>query len=297
MPIRETSNDPGVAALTGEHTAGQAAIIGQSNEGRGVLGVSETGQGVWGHSVSSTGVVGVSTSGWAVSGGSETGYGVAGQSKQSAGVRGTSEAGRGTEGVSTDSEGVVGFSKKSTGVWGQADGAGTGVLGTSNSGVGIHGKGGRLAGFFEGDVEVTGDIRLANADCAEDFDIANADLIEPGTVMVLGDDGLLQPSQSAYDKRVAGVVSGAGNYKPGIVLDKRGSQPNRKPIALLGKVYCKVDAGYASVEIGDLLTTSPTPKHAMKASDQSKAFGAVIGKALRPLDGGQGLIPILIALQ
>jgi hypothetical protein len=49
--------------------------------------------------------------------------------------------------------------------------------------------------------------------------------------------------------------------------------------------------------MGDLLTTSPTPGHAMKADDPLKAFGAVIGKALRPLDEGEGLIPILIALQ
>jgi hypothetical protein len=35
----------------------------------------------------------------------------------------------------------------------------------------------------------------------------------------------------------------------------------------------------------------------MKASDQLKAFGAVIGKALRPLTAGQGLIPIVVALQ
>ena len=35
----------------------------------------------------------------------------------------------------------------------------------------------------------------------------------------------------------------------------------------------------------------------MKASDSAKAPGAVIGKALRPLIDGQGLIPILIALQ
>jgi len=35
----------------------------------------------------------------------------------------------------------------------------------------------------------------------------------------------------------------------------------------------------------------------MKTSDPSQAFGAVIGKALRPLAAGQGLIPILIALQ
>jgi hypothetical protein len=96
---------------------------------------------------------------------------------------------------------------------------------------------------------------------------------------------------------VAGVISGAGDYKPGIVLDKQGSQLNRKPIALLGKVYCKVDASYAPIEVGDLLTTAPTPGHAMKAADPLKAFGAVIGKALRPLKAGCGLIPILIALQ
>jgi hypothetical protein len=69
------------------------------------------------------------------------------------------------------------------------------------------------------------------------------------------------------------------------------------PVALLGKVYCKVDAECGSVDVGDLLTTSATPGHAMKAGDPLKAFGAVIGKALRPLQAGQGLIPILVALQ
>lgn len=38
--------------------------------------------------------------------------------------------------------------------------------------------------------EVTGDIRLNNADFAEDFDIADTDSIEPGTVMVLGYESL-----------------------------------------------------------------------------------------------------------
>ena len=72
---------------------------------------------------------------------------------------------------------------------------------------------------------------------------------------------------------------------------------NRMPLALVGKVYCKVDAGHGAIEIGDLLTTSPTPGHAMKAADPMRAFGAVIGKALRPLASGTGLIPILVALQ
>jgi len=174
---------------------------------------------------------------------------------------------------------------------------GDGVFGESNTGVGLHGKGRRLAGFFEGDVEVTGDIRLANADCAEDFDVSGVVKPEPGTVMVLGNEGTLSESQQAYDKRVAGVISGAGDYKPGIVLDKQQTSGNRQPIALLGKVFCKVDAQFGAIEVGDLLTSSPTPGHAMKTSDPFKAFGAVIGKALRPLKEGQGLIPILIALQ
>jgi hypothetical protein len=105
------------------------------------------------------------------------------------------------------------------------------------------------------------------------------------------------PSQRAYDKRVAGVVSGAGGLRPAVVLDAQDNGAHRVPIALLGKTYCKVDAQYAAIEVGDLLTTSPSIGHAMKAADTSRAFGTVIGKALRPLKGGQGLIPILIALQ
>src|SRR5205814_9377912 len=144
---------------------------------------------------------------------------------------------------------------------------------------------------------ITGDVILTGADCAEEFDISEAMDIEPGTVMVLGQEGGLQQSQRAYDKRVAGVISGAGNYKPGLILDRQQARDNRLPVALVGKVYCKVDAQYAPIAVGDLLTTSPTPGHAMKADDPLQAFGSVIGKALRPLEAGQGMIPILIALQ
>lgn len=115
--------------------------------------------------------------------------------------------------------------------------------------------------------------------------------------MVLGEEGALRQSHQAYDKRIAGVISGAGHYKPAIVLDKQASGSKRQPIALLGKVFCKVDATYAPIEVGDLLTTSDTSGYAMKAADPLKAFGAVIGKALRPLHEGQALIPILVALQ
>jgi hypothetical protein len=93
------------------------------------------------------------------------------------------------------------------------------------------------------------------------------------------------------------VISGAGEFKPGMILDRRDSVGKRAPLALVGKVYCRADAQYGSIEVGDLLTTSPTPGHAMKACNSQQAFGAVIGKALRPLRRGQGLVPILIALQ
>jgi hypothetical protein len=154
---------------------------------------------------------------------------------------------------------------------------------------------GRDSLIFNG---AAGDIILANADCAEDFDISNSAEIEPGTVMVIEQEGKLKESDLPYDKRVAGVISGGSNYKPGLVLDKRKSVENRKSISLMGKVFCKVDAQSAPIDVGDLLTTSSTKGHAMKALDPVKAFGSVIGKALKPLEeGSTGMIPVLVALQ
>lgn len=149
----------------------------------------------------------------------------------------------------------------------------------------------------EGNIQVTGDVILTGADCAEDFDARDAHALELGTVMVIGEEERLHQSEEPYDKRVAGVLSGAGDYRPGIILGKERSRNDRLPLALTGKVFCKADAQYAAIGVGDLLTTSPTPGHAMKVNDPLQAFGAVIGKALRPLADGQGLIPILVALQ
>jgi hypothetical protein len=264
----------------------------------GVLGVSG-GDGVHGQG-GRNGVVGRTSSGsdsgvWGDNIGS--GVGVSGNSNGGDGIHGT--GGR---------NGVVGrtSSASDSGVWADNTGAGAGVAGTSASGIGVYGRGGKVAGHFDGDVEVTGNVRvngdvvLTNQDCAEDFDIAALENVEPGSVMVIGHDSALRQSDQAYDKRVAGVISGAGDFKPGIILGRQQSLDRldkRVPIALLGRTYCKVDAGSSPIEVGDLLTTSAVPGHAMKAVDPVKAFGAVIGKALLSLKSGQGLIPILIALQ
>jgi hypothetical protein len=158
----------------------------------------------------------------------------------------------------------------------------------------VYDRDGNVAVHIDGE---KGDVTLGNADCAEDFDVAAARRVEPGTVVVLDDDGAVGACAAAYDGRVAGVVSGAGAHRPALVLDRRPSATPRQPIALMGKVYCKVDARFGAVRTGDLLTTSPTVGHAMKASDRSLAFGAVVGKALRALDEGCALIPILVMLQ
>ncbi len=144
-----------------------------------------------------------------------------------------------------------------------------------------------------------GDIILKNADCAEDFEVSTEPslAIEPGDVMVLDENGQVRPSTEPYDRTVAGVVSGAADCRPGIILNRNPDGTARLPLALVGRAFCKVDADLEPVAAGDLLASSPTPGHAMKASDSERAFGSVMGKALRPLANGRGLIPILVTLQ
>jgi len=143
----------------------------------------------------------------------------------------------------------------------------------------------------------TGDVVLQNADCAEDFEVQENETIEPGTVLTLSDNGALALSTESCDRKVAGIVSGAGGLRPGIVLGRISSAGNRWPIALSGKVFCKVDACESPVSVGDPLTTSSIPGHAMAVRDHARALGAVIGKAMAPLSSGQGLLPVLVALQ
>lgn len=220
--------------------------------------------------------------------------------------------------VSSGNTGVIGFhgDPKLSETTVANDGGRAGVFGASENGAGVLGYsrdpaspavyafggfraialGRPLAGEFVGDVRVDGDILLTGADCAEQFDVADEGPIEPGAVVVIGRDGALRQSHEAYDTKVAGVVSGAGAYRPGIVLDRQERAAGRLSISLVGKVFCKVDGQYAPIAVGDLLTSSPTPGHAMKATDPRRAFGAILGKALRPWGDGSGLIPILVAL-
>jgi hypothetical protein len=235
------------------------------------------------------------------------GYGVNGEDGTSgitpaktAGIWGDSKDGYGAHGTSANWDGVLGETKSA---------AHAGVSGINNGGgFGIWASG-QPAGHLEGNLEVNGDAHVTGtltvdkdivmpaADFAEDFPVEASELVDPGTVMVLDKNGILRPSDKQYDRKVVGVISGAGDYRTGLILDRHESSIGRLPLALVGKVYCKVDATYGQIEVGDLLTTSPTAGHAMKADDPMQAFGAVLGKALRPLESGCGLIPILVTLQ
>ena len=284
----------------GVHGISDAAfgVLGESKKGRGVVALSDTNYGLRAVSRTLSAARCSSAEGSGIEGeAGSTGDGVRGVSKKGNGVIGASETGRGVAGFSNTWQGVYGHSISQAGVVGESDQY-DGVFGISHhpqhAGVSGHNPGG-MAGYFDGDVVVTGDIRLGNADFAEDFDVT--DVAEPGDVMVLTATAALEPSAKSYDTKVVGVISGAGNYKPGIILDKQNNVANRKPIAMMGKVYCKVEADSAPVNTGDMLTTSAVPGYAMKANDPLRAFGAVIGKALMPLPSGKGLIPILIALQ
>lgn len=173
---------------------------------------------------------------------------------------------------------------------------------TGNLGLGSVGRAGNV--FVKNDAGEntihlsgqTGDILIRNGDCAEQFDVDESGL-EAGDVMVIGQDSGLVRCSKAYDRCVAGIISGAGKYRSGIVLDQRATGRLRQPVALVGKVYCKVDAGYGVIAVGDLLTTSDTPGHAMKATDPARAFGAVIGKSLASHEAGLGMVPVLVGLQ
>jgi hypothetical protein len=219
------------------------------------------------------------------------------------------------------------------GVFGES--AQCGVFGNSNGrgGTGVHGRGGEadsygvrgeigngvaavqgqcfgagLAGKFIGNVEidgavtvsselsVTGDVFLRNRDLAERFIVEPGVTPVPGTVMVAGDRGVISPCDAPYDRRVVGVVSGAGDVRAAITLGEELRGGANAPIAMVGTTLCAVDADYGAVAVGDFLTTSGTLGHAMKATDAALSFGAVIGKALASLPSGRGLVPILVAL-
>jgi len=158
----------------------------------------------------------------------------------------------------------------------------------------------------------TGPACIVLFDIAEEIPVLGED-IEGGDVVVIDEDNdiTVRKSTTAYDTKVAGVIS----TTPAYLIEVFNDESYGEPLALAGRVRCKVDASYGEIKRGDLLTTSPVPGHAMKFElldvDNANNFEelkeinkendrrrrSVLGKALEPLESGRRQIMVLVTLQ
>lgn len=146
-------------------------------------------------------------------------------------------------------------------------------------------------------IDVDGNINAKYQDVAEW--VESSEELPAATVVILDPSRSNQvvASTTAYDSRVAGVIS----QRPGIALGERGE--GRVLVATTGRVRVKVDASNGPINIGDLLVTSDKTGLAMKSVPveiggvRIHRPGTLIGKALEPLAHGTEEILVLLSLQ
>ena len=107
---------------------------------------------------------------------------------------------------------------------------------------------------------------------------------EVGTVVVFGGEKEVTISTEGNDPRVAGVISGSPAYL-------MNTKSNGQPVALMGKVPCKV---IGHIVKGDMLSTDPAHNGVAKKTHEPQV-GEVIGKALEDYDSDEiGTINIVV---
>lgn len=120
------------------------------------------------------------------------------------------------------------------------------------------------------------------ADLAEIYEAD--DSYDAGTVVVFGGDKEITIGSTGNDTRVAGVIS----QNPAYLMN---SKANGLPVALQGKVKCKV-AGF--IRKGDMLATHNSLKGVAKKISEPTP-GTIIGKALQDYDSTEiGTIDIVV---
>ena len=148
-------------------------------------------------------------------------------------------------------------------------------------------------GYFNGGTQTGG------ADFAEAISVGHEpEPVGPGDVLAIDTSGdrRVVLSRRAFARTVAGVYS----TKPGVLATPYPMDApelnSQVPLAIIGIVPCKVSAENGRIRPGDLLVSSNTAGHAMRAGDidPSALIGAVLGKALGSLDSGTGLIEVLL---
>jgi len=144
----------------------------------------------------------------------------------------------------------------------------------------------------------TGGFHTGNADVAER--INTSEWVEAGYVVEIDPDhpGFFRKSSSLYGTKVAGIIS----TSPGVILGNSFDEAtddwedNRPVLAIAGRVPLQVTTENGSIQIGDLLVSSSTPGVAMKG-DPAACVGAVIGKAMEPLEEETGTIVVQVMLR
>ncbi len=202
----------------------------------------------------------------------------------------------------------------STGLYGS--GSSRGIHGHSWSGVALYartdsGNGNIIEAWSSGTNRVFYVERSGYVRATETFVDGGADYaellsgvagLEPADVLVIGPDGQLTRSTQPYQASVAGVYSTAPGFLAG-GGDEDADVTDKVPLAMMGVVPVKASAENGSIQPSDLLTTSSTPGHAMKASPVTVdgvtfyPSGVIVGKALEGLDEGTGVIEMLVVLQ
>lgn len=145
----------------------------------------------------------------------------------------------------------------------------------------------------EGNVSADGTFTGGGADVAEFID--SPDELEPGDVVAIGSKGQFRRVNSAGSTAVAGVIT----THPGLLMnadDSRQTLEDGPALALVGRVPVKVTDQGGVVRPGDLLVSSSTPGHAMRAPVQPLP-GTVIGKSLGTHESGAGAVEILVMLR
>ncbi len=274
--------------------------------GNGLVGIANNG-------FSAYGVLGLSTGGVGVYGSTTSGRGVVGESSTGIGVY-ASGAGVGHDHAAlmayntNTASGIAAFLKNNSALPTlEIDQLGSGgVMDLQNNGD-VNGAGGGnfIAGYsrdnsFDLQFRITssgqGRSDVGWTTPAEDFAemLPAVAGLEPGDVLVISPDGALARSTSPYQTSVAGAYS----TQPGFI----GGQPvegpltGTIPLAVVGIVPVKVSAENGPIRPGDLLVTSSTPGHAMKANPNPPQ-STVIGKALGKWDADTGVIKMLATLQ
>lgn len=257
------------------------------NGAKGVYGTSDW-VGVYGESSATAGAVGVA--------GSANASGCATGLNGCFGVQGVSENGYGVQGKTNEGVALYAYSANN-GVGLRVEGQGSGNLIEA-----LHGPALPDREFYvssDGEVYADGAFTGGGADLAEM--LPAVDELEPGDVLVVGPDGKLTLSEEPYQASVAGVYS----TRPGFVggAEDGVDLTGKVPLAIVGVVPVKVTAENGPIHPGDLLATSSTPGHAMKAKPitlDGVTFypsGVIIGKALGSLESDVGVIQILVTLQ